>query len=296
MKPPPFDYVDPRGIDGVIEHLRQHGDDAKVLAGGQSLMPMLNMRLARPSVVVDINRVAGLDRVAEAVGAIRLGAHVRQRTFERWATRRAPLIAAALRLVGHTAIRNRGTVAGSLTHADPAAELPALFVCLDGVAVARRHGGVREVRAADLFVGPLTTSLRSDEFRTETRWPLPPAGAGWGFHEVARRHGDFALVGVAALVQLAAGAIASARIAVFGAGPTAVRAHAAERALVGAVPSPVLIRDAARLAADGLRPDADLHASASYRKSVARTLTERALTDALGRAESGSEAAEAGPA
>jgi carbon-monoxide dehydrogenase medium subunit len=285
MKPPPFDYVDPRGIDGVIEHLRQHGDDAKVLAGGQSLMPMLNMRLARPSVVVDINRVAGLDRVAEENGSIRLGALVRQRTFERWAAKRAPLIAAALRLVGHAAIRNRGTVAGSLSHADPAAELPALFLCLDGVAVARSYGRVREVRAADLFVGPLTTSLRSDEFLTETRWPLPAAGVGWGFHEVARRHGDFALVGVAALVGLDADAIRSARIAIFGVGPTPVRAHAAEQVLTGAKPTAALTREAGRLAADGLTPDSDLHASASYRKSVARTLVERALTDALGRAE-----------
>ena len=285
MKPAPFEYAAPRTLDGVIEQLRQHGDDAKVLAGGQSLMPMLNMRLARPSVVVDINRVAGLDRVAEEDGTIRLGALVRQRALERWAASRVPLIAAALRLVGHIAIRTRGTVAGSLSHADPAAELPALFLCLDGVAVARSHAGVREVRAAELFLGPLTTSLRSDELLTEMRWPLPPAGAGWGFHEVARRHGDFALVGVAALVTLAAGHIQSARIALFGAGPTPVRAHAAERALTAARPSAALARDAARFVAEGLTPNADLHASAGYRTSVARTLTERALTDALGRAQ-----------
>jgi len=283
MKPPPFEYVDPRTVDDVVAALHQHGDDAKVLAGGQSLMPMLNMRLARPAVVIDINRVTELDHLEEENGVLRVGALARQRALERWAAGRVPLIAAALRLVGHVAIRNRGTVVGSLTHADPAAELPALFVCLDGVARVRGSAGLRDVRAADLFVGPLTTSLGSDELMIETRWPLPRAGAGWGFHEVARRHGDFALVGVLALVTLAAGRIHDVRISIFGAGPTPARARAAEQRLAGAAPGAALARDAAALAGEGLTPDADLHASAAYRKSVARTLTERALTDAFAR-------------
>jgi CO/xanthine dehydrogenase FAD-binding subunit len=284
VKPAPFDYVDPRTIDEVVERLAQHGDDAKVLAGGQSLMPMLNLRLARPSVVIDINRVAGLDDVQHSDGVLRLGALVRQRVLERWTVGRAPLLGAALRLIGHTAIRNRGTVAGSLCHADPASELPALFLCLDGAALVRSQSGARTVEARDLFVGPLTTTLASDEVVTETHWPLPSADAGWGFHEIARRHGDFALVGAAALIARSGNRVRSARIALFGAGPTPVRATAAEKMLAGADAGPGVMREAARLAADALDPQSDIHAPASYRKNVARTLTERALADALARA------------
>jgi carbon-monoxide dehydrogenase medium subunit len=285
MKPAPFAYADPRSVDEVVDHLARHGDDAKVLAGGQSLVPMLNFRLARPSFVVDVNRVAALDTIAEDGDRLRVGALVRQRALEVWAGARAPLVAAALRLIGHTAIRQRGTVAGSVVHADPAAELPALLVCLDGTVVARSAGGEREIPASDLFVGPLMTSLRADEVVTETRWTLPPPTAGWGLHEMARRHGDFALVGVAAVVSIARGVIARARIALFGAGPVPVRAEAAERVLVGQTSSPALVEAAARAVVDGLDPMSDLHAPASYRVSVARTLTARALTDALGRAK-----------
>jgi aerobic carbon-monoxide dehydrogenase medium subunit len=246
---------------------------------------MLNLRLARPAVVVDINRVADLDRLGDVDGILHVGALVRQRTLERWAAERAPLLTAALRSIGHAAIRNRGTVAGSLCHADPASELPALFLCLEGSAVAVSRAGARTIAARELFVGPLTTSLGPEELVTETRWPLPPGHAGWGFHEIAPRHGDFALVGVAALVTLDGGRLTWARIVVFGAGPTPVRPTAAEQALTGARPAPSLLRDAAALAAGALDPMGDVHAPASYRKLVARTLTERALTDALARAK-----------
>jgi aerobic carbon-monoxide dehydrogenase medium subunit len=283
MKPAPFAYIDPRSLDEAVEALREHGDDAKVLAGGQSLVPMLNLRLARPAFVVDINGISGLDGAADHGNVLRLGALVRQRWLERWATRRAPLIAAALRLVGHAAIRNRGTVAGSVSHADPAAELPALFLALDGIAVARSADGDRTIPAGELFLGPLTTSLRSDEIVVETRWTLPPAGSGWGFHEVARRHGDFALVGCAAVVTWARERVESARIALFGAGPTPVRAQAAETALAGVAPTSERISDAARLAAEGVAPDSDIHASAGYRQRVTRVLVERALRDAVAR-------------
>lgn len=287
MKPAPFVYHDPRSVAEVAERLAEHGDDAKVLAGGQSLMPMLALRLARPAVIVDINRVAGLDGVlVNDGGVLHLGALVRQRAVERWARTPAPLFAAALRMIGHVAIRTRGTVAGSVVHADPAAELPALFAALDGVLVARSRQGERTIPANELYVGPLTTSLRSDEVVVETRWPVPPSHAGWGFHEIARRHGDFALVGVFAIVAVSEGRIESARIALFGVGPTPVRAGDAEKSLAGAAAGPAAIADAARLAADALDPDSDIHASAWYRKRVARTLTERALTDALGRARS----------
>jgi carbon-monoxide dehydrogenase medium subunit len=285
MKPAPFAYYDPRSVDEVVARLAEHGDDAKILAGGQSLMPMLALRVARPAVVVDINRIGGLDTLDVTSGTLRIGALVRQRALERWAVTRAPLLAATLRMVGHVAIRTRGTVVGSVSHADPASELPALFLLMDGVAVARGRGGERAVPARELYVGPLTTSLRSDEVVVETRWSLPAATAGWGFHEVARRHGDFALVGVAAVVTVAGGRVDSARIAFFGAGPTPMRATAAEETVAGAPATPATIGEAARLAADALHPDSDLHATAAYRKRVARTLTERALTDALGRAK-----------
>ncbi|MBI1733714.1 MAG: FAD binding domain-containing protein [Candidatus Rokubacteria bacterium] len=287
MKPPPFAYHDPRTTDEALALLAEHGDDAKILAGGQSLMPMLALRLARPGVVVDINRVAGLDRLHVAGRALRLGALVRQRVLERWALDQAPLVAAVLRMVGHVAIRTRGTVAGSVSHGDPASELPALFLALDGVATARSRGGEREIPAAEMFLGPLTTSLRSDEIVVETRWSLPAATAGWGFHEVARRHGDFALVGAIAVVTVAGGRIETARLALFGAGSTPVRAAAAEKALVGATAGAAAVGEAARIAADGLDPVADLHATAQYRRRVARTLTERALTDALARVGGG---------
>ena len=283
MKPAPFAYLDPRSIDEVVEHLARHGDDAKVLAGGQSLMPMLNLRLARPSVIVDLNHVSGLDGIHDRDGVLSVGALARQRALERWAAGRAPLLATALGLVGHTAIRTRGTIAGSVVHADPAAELPALLLCLDGRVVARSQSGQREIAARDLFRGPLMTSVRPDEVVVETRWTLPSPSAGWSVREMARRHGDFALVGVAVLLTLARGVIDRASIALFGAGPVPVRAEASERALAGQTPKPSLIEDAARLAVQGLEPMSDLHAPASYRRSVARTLTARALTEALAR-------------
>jgi carbon-monoxide dehydrogenase medium subunit len=231
-----------------------------------------------------VNRLPGLGAIADEAGVMSLGALARQRAVERWATARAPLVAAALRHVGHTAIRARGTVAGSLGHADPAAELPALFVCLDGVATARSERGERTIAAPDLFVGPMTTSLRGDEMIVETRWPLPGPVAGWGLHEVARRHGDFALVGAIAVVSLREGRVDDARISLFGAGPTPSRATAAEKALGGAAPDARVLRDAGRLAAEGLDPHDDVHASAHYRKRVAATLVERALADAVRRA------------
>ena len=285
MKPAPFEYVAARSAGEAIEVLARHGEDAKVLAGGQSLVPMLNMRLARPAMVLDINRAGEMDHLSEKDGALAVGALVRQRTLERWAAARCPLMAEALRSIGHTAIRTRGTVAGSIAHADPASELPALLLCLDGAVVARGVRGERVIPAGELFVAPLTTRLRPDELLAEVRFTLPRPETGWGFAEVARRHGDFALVGAVALLWRGAdGAVAGARLAFFGAGQTAVRAPAAEALLVGRDPTAGRLRDAARAAAGALSPDSDLHATARYRKRVARTLTERALTDALARA------------
>jgi carbon-monoxide dehydrogenase medium subunit len=248
---------------------------------------MLNFRLARPAMIVDINRVDGLDAITQTDATLRIGALVRQRRLEGWARERAPLLAAALALVGHAAIRNRGTVAGSVVHADPAAELPALLLALDGVVVARGPRGERSIPAAALFRGPLMTSLAADELVTETRWTLPASGDGWGFHEVARRHGDFALVGAVAIVGLRGGRIERARIAVFGAGPTPRRLDGAERALVGQSPAPAIVREAAENACRGLDTHDDIHATAEYRRTVAATLVARALANAIGRAKDG---------
>jgi len=286
MKPAPFEYLAPATIVETVAALAQHGDDAKVLAGGQSLVPMLNLRLARPAVLVDINGVAELDHLREADGRVHIGALKRQAGVERWAGARLPLMAEALRAVGHAAIRNRGTVAGSVAHADPASELPALLLCLDGAAVARGATGERMIPAGELFRAPLTTSLRPDELVTEVRFSVPRPDAGWGFAEVARRHGDFALVGAAALLWLDdGGRVAGARLALFGVGGTPVRGSAAEALLTGQTPSAERIREAARAAAAALRPDGDLHASARYRSEVAAVLAERTLTSALERCE-----------
>jgi aerobic carbon-monoxide dehydrogenase medium subunit len=285
MKPAPFEYADPRTVEEAVALLATHGDDAKVLAGGQSLVPMLALRLARPSVVIDVNRVAGLDAIAQSGTRVAIGALVRQRALERWAGERAPLLTTALGHVGHAPIRTRGTVAGSVAHADPASELPALLLCLDGAVVARSRRGTRTIAAAEFFQGPLMTALAADELVTETQWTLPAAQTGWGFREMARRQGDFALVGVAVVLTLARGAVADARIALFGAAATPVRAGAAEQALRGQPPSDSALAEAARLATAGLETVSDLHAPAAYRTSVARTLTGRALADAAARAK-----------
>jgi carbon-monoxide dehydrogenase medium subunit len=279
MKPAPFEYHDPRTVDEAVALLATHGDDGKILAGGQSLVPMLALRLARPSVVIDVNRITGLDGVTQKGPSVSVGALVR------WATERAPLLTTALRHVGHAPIRTRGTVAGSVAHADPASELPALLLCLDGAVVARSHRGIRTIAAGDFFQGPLMTALAADELVTETRWTLPVAHAGWGFREMARRQGDFALVGVAVVLTLARGSVAEARIAIFGAAATPVRARAAERALLRQAPTEDVLAEAARAATAGLETVADIHAPAAYRASVARTLTARALADAAARAK-----------
>jgi carbon-monoxide dehydrogenase medium subunit len=284
VKPAPFDYVLAGSAGEAVEALARHRDEAKVLAGGQSLVPMLNLRLSRPAVVVDINGAGELDYLRESDGTLTVGALARQRKLERWAAASVPLIAEALSLVGHAAIRNRGTVAGSIAHADPSSELPALLLCLDGAVVARRAGGERVVSAGDLYVAPLTTTLTPEELVTEVRFALPPPQAGWGFAEVARRHGDFALVGAAALLWRGAdGLVAGARLALFGVGATPVRGLAAEAALVGNEPTASRIGEAARAAAARLSPDSDIHATAEYRRRVAAVLAERALTAALAR-------------
>jgi carbon-monoxide dehydrogenase medium subunit len=285
VKPAPFEYVAPRAADEALDALAGHGDEAKVLAGGQSLVPMLNFRLARPAVIVDINRVAGLDELVRAGATLRVGALVRQRRLERWSAGQAPLLHAGLRLIGHPAIRTRGTVGGSIAHADPAAELPALLLACDGTVVVRRRRGERVVPAAEFFLGPLLTALAPDELITETRWTLPPPAAGWGLHEVARRAGDFALVGAIAVLSVRGGRVVDPRVVVFGCGSRPARLPEAEAVLADRAPNAALLAEAARAGTATLEAHDDLHAGAAYRRRAARTLVARALADAVGRAK-----------
>jgi carbon-monoxide dehydrogenase medium subunit len=205
MKPASFEYFAPTALDETLELLHQHGDDAKVLAGGQSLMPLMNLRLARPKIIVDINRLGGLDGVASTgEGGLTIGALARHRAVEKSPLVRAqnPLLASAMPLIGHFQIRNLGTVGGSLAHADPAAELPALAVLLGCEFSLARKGGVRVVSAADFFLGYMVTTIEPGELLTEIRFPSWRPGTVWAFDEIARRKGDFALVGVALSAEL----------------------------------------------------------------------------------------------
>lgn len=285
MKPAAFEYHAPRTVEEAVGLLAAHGDDAKVLAGGQSLVPLMNMRLARPRVIVDVNRVRGLDGLREARGVLRIGAMVRQRAAERspLVAARCPLLRDALGWVGHPQIRNRGTIGGSIAHADPAAEIPAVLAALGGEVTVRGPKGARTIRAADLFAGYLTTAIGARELLTEVRIPVLPRGAGWSWMEIARRHGDFALAGVGVVLALRGGVITEARIGLTGVGPAPVRADAAERLLTGSRPSEELWQQAAGAVRGAIDPDGDLHASAEYRRHVAGILVVRALREALGR-------------
>jgi carbon-monoxide dehydrogenase medium subunit len=287
VKTPAFEYHAPDTLEEALALLAEHGDEAKVLAGGQSLVPLLAMRLARPSQLVDINGIAALGSVGTANGGIGVGAIVRERDAERSAevAARVPLLAEALPFIGHVAIRNRGTIGGSLAHADASAELPCVAVATEASVVVRSAArGERTLAAEGFLAGHFTHAMDDDECLVEVRFPTTPAGAGWSFQEVARRHGDFALVGVGAMVRLDGGAIAEARIALMGVADRAVRARAAEAALVGAAPGPETFAAAAQDAVADLEPASDVHGSAAFRKHLAGVTVRRALTTAAERA------------
>lgn len=287
MKPAPFNYYDPSSTEEALELLAQLGDEAKVLAGGQSLVPMMNFRLARPSDLVDLNRIAELSYLEEAEGTLRIGAMLRQRELERSAVveRGWPLIKDAVSYIGHVQIRNRGTVGGSLAHADPAAELPAIMAALGAELVIRGPEGERTVGPDAFFRSYYETALAPTELLVEIRVPPLPPRTGWAFQEVSRRHGDFALVGVAALVTLdAEGLIREARLAFTGAAPTPIRPAAAEASLAGQRPDEAVFREAGVLASGDLDPHSDIHATAEYRRDVGAVLARRALVQAAARA------------
>jgi carbon-monoxide dehydrogenase medium subunit len=284
VKPAPFEYVAPRTLDEVLGRLAELGDEAKLLAGGQSLVPAMNLRLARPRVLIDLGRVPGIDYVTDVDGAVALGALARQRAAERSedVRRQVPLLARALPFVGHPAIRNRGTVCGSLAHADPAAELPAVVAALDGDLVVASARSRRVVKPSEFFTAYMTTTLQPDEMLLEVRLPPATASARSAFVEFARRPGDFALVGVALTLEVdAASTGRAARVVLFGVGPVPVRAAQAERCLTGHVITDAVVREAAQSAAKEIDPQSDLHATSHYRRRLAAVLVEDAVRQAL---------------
>jgi len=285
LKPAPFDYVAPRSLDEALAALSAADGDAKLLAGGQSLIPLLNFRLAKPSVLIDLNRVPGLAYIDERDGGFAIGAMTRDAEVERAAmlTDRAPLLGEAIHCVGHPAIRSRGTIGGNLAHADPAAELPAVAVCLEAELTIESRRGRRTMTAEQFFVGYLTTALQPDEILTEVWVPILAERTGQAWLEFARRHGDFALVGVAVSLALDQAEVSDARIVLTGVGGTPFRAREAETLLVGGE-----VADRVSAAADAVRsaiePDADIHASKEYRTHLAGVLTQRAIHVAHERA------------
>jgi len=285
VKPPRFDYHAPASVDEAVALLVRYGGDAKVLAGGQSLMPMLNFRLARPAALVDVNRIPVLAYVREDDGTVAFGAMTRQRTieFSPVVARRLPLLHEATRWVGHLPIRSRGTIGGSIAHADPSAEYPAVLTALEGEVVVQGPRGRRTLRPAELFETYLTTSLAPDELLVEVRLPAMAAGAGYAFEEFARRHGDFAIVGIAAMVVRDGARCSVARLASAGAGPVPVRLRAAEQILERDGLGETAIEAAAARAAELVSPDSDVHASADYRRHLTRVLTARAVKRAVDR-------------
>ena len=288
MKPAPFEYFRPRSVDEALSLLAEHGSDAKALAGGQSLIPAMNFRLATPSVVVDLNALSALSYINDDAGGVRIGGMTRQRALERstLVSDRVPLVAETMPHIAHPAIRNRGTIGGSLAHADPAAELPAVMLALNARLVVSSTSGAREVSADEFFLGLFTTALQPGELLTEIRIPPPPARSGFAFQEISRRHGDFALVGVAAAVQLDEnGRCADARIALLSVGDRPMLAGQGSKTLVGQPPSAESVRAAADAAATrDIDPSSDIHASARYRRQLANVLTRRVLERAFERA------------
>ena len=289
MKPAPFTYHAPATVGDVVGLLSEHGDEAKVLAGGQSLIPLLALRLTRFAHLIDLNRVDALRGITRADGHLEVGAMTRQAHVERAGdTAAVPLLARAVPLIGHFQIRNRGTVGGSIAHADPASELPAVTLALDAELVVTGPGGVRTVPATEFFVSTWTTCLGPADVLTAVRFPVWNGRCGWAVEEFARRAGDFAVTGAAAGVALdGAGRVERAALALFGMGSTPVRAREAEAALRGADAATLDAEEVGRLAVAGTDPADDIHASSSYRRTVGAHLAARAVTAALEEARRG---------
>ncbi|MET0337525.1 MAG: xanthine dehydrogenase family protein subunit M [Caulobacter sp.] len=283
MKAAPFDYVAPDTIEEALEHLSDKAGDCSVLAGGQTLVPLLALRMATPSVLIDINRIAALSGVGRADGSTRIGATTRQN--EALAAgevgRHVPALAKALRFVGHHQTRNRGTIGGSIALGEPAAECPATVLALGAVVEARSTRGVREIPAENFYLGPYTTALEMDEMITAVRFPDWPAGAITVVHEVARRPGDFAMVGLVCAFAAEDGQVSRAGIGWFGMGPQPMRSRAAEAAMVGRRLSAADMREIAQLAVSETDPLDDAQADGAYRRTVGARIFERVVGEAL---------------
>jgi len=288
MKPAPFEYKAPETLGEAVNCLVDGAGEAKILAGGQSLLPVLNMRLARPEQLIDLRRIPELDSIREQDGRIHIGAMTTKRTIERSSlvAERQPLLLEATRNIAHPQIRNRGTIGGSLAHADPAAEYPAVAVALDAELRAIGPAGERTLAASEFFITYLTTALQPEEILVEASFPVHPAGHGWAFEEISRRHGDFAMTGVAVTCALQGGSYSQVRIVLFGVAPTPVRALEIETSLQGQAPSETLHAEVAAALGAGLdEPLSDTHASADYRRQLATVVCQRALDAAAARAD-----------
>lgn len=289
MKPAPFDYVCPDTVDEALSVLARE-PDAKLMAGGQSLLPMMNFRVVKPSVVIDISRLLELDYVRERNdGGLTVGALTRHRVLETSpiVAQRFPVISEAMRHVAHLAIRNRGTIGGSLSHADPAAELPMLAMLLNARVVTRSLRGNRDLSAEEFFLGPLTTALDNDEMVVRIELPGLQPGTASAFDEVARRPGDFAMAAVGVTLQLVGNHVVEARVALMGVGETPMRSKVAESLLLNQEMSEILIKTVSEQACEKLTPRTDLHASSDYRKHLACRVMSRVLKTAWGRANKG---------
>jgi aerobic carbon-monoxide dehydrogenase medium subunit len=291
MYPSVFDYVAPESVDEVLATLAEQGDDAKILAGGQSLVPLLKLRFASPAVLVDLNGVSGLGGLDEQDGALRMGALVRHRDVADSALVRAgyPTMASAAPLVSDPLVRNRGTVAGSIAHADPAGDWSTVMVALGGRVRARSATGDRLIDVDDLLDGPFTTSLEPSELITEVLVPKPRGPVGGTYLKLERKVGDFATVGVAVHLEMDDGTIGRAGVGLTAVGPRSIHARDAERLLTGATPSPELFDAAAELAASVAEPQTDQRGSADYKRNVVQVFVRRGLDEALRNASAGRE-------
>jgi len=292
MKPPQFEYMRPDSVGAAVALLNKHGEGARILAGGQSLIPMMNFRIAQPTHLIDITRVPGLDAITDEGNSIKIGAAVRQSAVEHSAVvkERCPLLVEALKWVAHEPIRHRGTVCGSLAHADPHSELAATSLALNATFTVVGASGERQVPAVDFFIGPFTTVIDSGEMLSSVSFPVVPAGAGYAVDEFSRTHGNFAIAGGVSVIQLAAdGKVATATLSMFGMGSRPFRAFAAEERLVGSTPTAEAIAEAADLALADVDCSADMHGSEEYRAHLGRVYARRVLTSAVARAQGGSK-------
>jgi len=283
MKPSSFEYFTPKTVKETIGLLEQYGDEIKVLAGGQSLVPMLNFRVARPKFLVDINGIRELEYIREERGELVIGALTREWAVEKspLVREKCPILPKAISYIGHLPIRTRGTIGGSLVHADPSAELPIMACALDAKMKIVGPAGERVLRAEEFFMTYLTSAMEAAEILVEVRIPVFAAQTGWSFMELSRRHGDFAIVAVASMLTMGEkGVCQKAKIALGGVAPTPIRARAAEDLLTGKPITEALMAEAGIKAAEATDPESDYHASAEYRKDMARVYTVRSLKEA----------------